>query len=599
MKTLSLKFLLAIALFLQAKAFGDVTDSRACLRSRYSLLQQDNLELQHIGFVLEACPQRRLSELVPQILELFQAFERLQKLDSILVQELIVLLAEDGQEPLKSIFELFQSFGIFPKLEPSDKCFFILVLAKNTDHTLLEILESLKPFGMLDGLSLTSLEQILRNLPFEKIIQIEEILKLFPDSFQSTYILVLECSVIMQKMIEVGCEPSTIKNFLKTKTQSGFTIGYFLWQGYVSLNHKEQIKEIYPELGDDLPEGYGLIADDVIYSYYYHKQKPANKIAFVFNGCDSDGLSLRLSGEFGALSTNPGHDLFTKGYNVVAIDTRVVGDEPLKILPHESLELFCAAYDIPLSLDLDLIWLNAHGVFYEMTADGFSEGDGIHLMEAFERNHQPMKAKLVSTVDEVEGLISSFGIYHPVKLVIVSCEGWTAVEGALGVLPNGSEVIAFSKHRTVDGMKLIESMDLTSGVVLEGRLHNHQPEDFEKQGLSAKEIALLHAISIHRDSGPIEDNFFNDAGTGGTLYAKKDQQGLSQYVIFEDEVEKRSEVSFPQEAVDGFISVICSDENCVESYQEEFATLDLPGEPDIRMLPQSTREAFAGYLGLP
>jgi hypothetical protein len=122
----------------------------------------------------------------------------------------------------------------------------------------------------------------------------------------------------------------------------------------------------------------------------------------------------------------------------------------------------------------------------------------------------------------------------------------------------------------------------------EKNFYEYQPKDFENHGLSAKEIALIHAISIHKDGA-----------SGGTLYAKKHDHEAHQYVIFEDEVEQRAETSYNEETVDAFIKAICPHESCTNAYKQEFDNLNSAfDEPDIRMLSQCTREAFAGYLRL-
>jgi hypothetical protein len=173
-----------------------------------------------------------------------------------------------------------------------------------------------------------------------------------------------------------------------------------------------------------LPEGYDFIADDAIYTYYFHEGKPDNKIVLLLQGPDHNG----------ALKSNFADLFFTKGYNVLAMDTRSLKAVAyLKIHPHPSLESFLAAHHIPLSRCLDMIFINAHGAI-----------NSHHTIATFEVHHLKVTKSRPITSEWIAEILSSFSIQHPVKIAITSCYGWAAVEGALKVLPYGSEIVAFS-----------------------------------------------------------------------------------------------------------------------------------------------------------
>jgi hypothetical protein len=414
------------------------------------------------------------------------------------------------------------------------------------------------------------IEELFLALIKDQTSAAEALLELWSNS-RSTHEAVSIYKDLLQELKKGGYEPKTLESFLRIKSKRNFPIGYFLWQKDLSFEHKEEIKNTYPELNKDLPEGYDFIADDAIFTYYFHEGKPNNKIALLLQGPDYNGA---LAGDLADL-------FFSKGYNVLAMDTRALKEDEASLIsiPHASLEAFVEAHQIPLSSCLDMIFVDAHGIVFP----------NHHVISVFKLNHLKVEGNFRITSKWIAEVLSSFSIQNPVKIIISSCYGWAAVEDTLKILPNGSEIVAFSKHRMQNDTESTENTTLEARINFENNLYHYQPKDFENHGISAKEIALIHAISIHK----------NDDAEGGTLYAKKHNDELHQWVIFEDEVEKRAETSYNEETIDDFITAICSNESCVNEYKKEFETLKSAfDEPDIRTLPQSMREVFSGYLAL-
>jgi hypothetical protein len=528
----------------------------------------DRMDPWAVKDIIVALPHSHPNQL-ESVLNVLKSFGLLDRMDPWAIKDIIVALPHSDPNQLESILNVLKSSGLLDAMDPWAIRHIIVALFHR--HLQLEsALNVLKSSGLLDAIDSAGIQKLFLALTKDKPSKAEGLLEFWSNS-RSTHEAVSIYKNLLQELKKGGYEPKTLESFVRMKSKRNFPIGYFLWQSDLSFEHKEEIKNTYPEIDKDLPEGYGFIADDAIFTYYFHKGKPHNQLLLLLQGPDHNGA---LVGDCADL-------FFSKGYNVLVMDTRALkeGEVRLTSIPHASLKAFVKAHQIPLSSCLDMIFIHAHGIV------NFNN----HIITTSELKNLKVKNNNLITSEWIAEVLSSFSIQNPVKIIITSCYGWGAVEDTLKILPYGSEIVAFSKYRIQDGTESIESTNSLSSIEFQKNLYNYQPKNFENRGLSANEIALIYAISIHK----------NYDAKGGTLYAKKHNDELHQYVIFEDEAEKRAETSYDEATIDDFITAICSHESCTNEYKQEFETLKKDfDEPRIRMLSQSTREAFSGYLAL-
>ena len=369
-----------------------------------------------------------------------------------------------------------------------------------------------------------------------------------------------------KQLMKANASVEDLKIFLQNKTTTGFPVAYYLWQSHLPLVYKEAIQIIYPELSEDLPGEYGMIMDDPIYTYYFHKNKPENKIALVLQGTDHNG----------ALLTDNVDLWFTKGYNVLAVDARhIAGDKPW-IKPHPSLEDFAKAHQINVTDNLQMMFINMHGVMVDNLE---------HYVQAFEIKNDQIDSISKFTDLYIGSIICEFNIRQPLSIVITSCESWPAVSHLLKLVPNGSEILSLSKYRIENGLPSIASNHLIISQVFLEKLYSCEFKNFDQDGRLLKEIAVLYA-SILYDA--------TDIDKGGVLYGKKLKDGTTHQVIFEDEVGHLADISWDEEATNEFIDIICFDDECRIKVASEMVHVGIESSDDLRYM----QEAFAGYIAL-
>ena len=251
-----------------------------------------------------------------------------------------------------------------------------------------------------------------------------------------------------------------------------------------------------------------------------------------------------------------------------------------------SLKYFIDAHQINTTDNLQIVFINAHGGIF----------NDVHKIQAFEVKGDDIDEILLSTRQCVQNIINDCDLQRPVEIVLASCYGWHAIPDLLEVLPNGSEILALGKYRIENGVESVDSSSLRNYKTLMENLRHYEPKNFDEEGISLKEIALLHSKSLQDLNfkvAPFWWQWLQEGYGGGTLYAKKRMDGTTHQVIFEDQVAHLEDISWTKETVREFIDTMCSDEMC-KAELESVMPYILDVELDIKFI----KEAFASYIAL-
>ena len=471
----------------------------------------------------------------------------LANLDKYDITNLITAFTQNDPNKLLAVLTACSQFDLLANLDKYDITNLITAFTQNDPNKLLAVLTACSQFDLLANLNRYGH---------------------WGDSDNNSH----EYAAIFKQLIKAKPSTEEWKQFLKITTETGLPVSYYLWQSDLPLYYKELIKIIYPEFTQDMPEGYGMIADDAIYTYYFHKNQPNQKIALLFQGPDFNG----------AFCTDNVDLWFSKGYNVLSIDARNAAGYKPTISPHPSLESFVEAHQINISDDLEILVINAHGAI----------DDQVHTIVTLKLENNVVAKESRATHQFVQAIIESLNIQQPISILLTSCYGWHAVPELLNVVPRGSEILALSKHRIINGIESTASTHLGTRKKLNQNLRYYQPTHFDQNLISLKAIAFLHSKSLH-DSNKNWKVDESNLG-GGTLYAKKLEDSTHQQVIFEDEVQYLSQSCWSEATAREFSEAICFDDACVAEVEREIMSINTESSGSSRFI----REAFAGYIAL-